>query len=134
MKPYVAITRHVDTPVITLLMSICNVLPDSSLASHMRRANAVPEHSVQALLLALPEHVDNVILNHYPQLRIVSCAFNVPLRVHVEACTQRGIWVTTVMTNRRGVDAELEAARNILDVMSGDIPRGAVNVVLQPAA
>lgn len=33
-----------------------------------------------------------------------------------------------------GAEAELEAARNILDVLGGDTPRGALNEIFQPAA
>jgi hypothetical protein len=38
------------------------------------------------------------------------------------------------MMRHPGAEAELEAARNILDVLGGDTPRGALNEVLQPAA
>jgi len=31
-------------------------------------------------------------------------------------------------------EAQIEAARNILDVFSGDTPRGALNEVLRPVA
>ena len=46
----------------------------------------------------------------------------------------RGIWVTNVMSHWLGKDAEIEAARNILDALSGDTPRGALNDILQTAA
>jgi hypothetical protein len=42
--------------------------------------------------------------------------------------------VTNVATRGLGEDAEIEAARNILDVLGGDTPRGAMNEVLLPAA
>jgi hypothetical protein len=57
-----------------------------------------------------------------------------PEHIDVAACTRRGVWVTNVATKWPGTQAEIEAARNILDVFGGDIPRGAMNEVLQPAA
>lgn len=52
----------------------------------------------------------------------------------IGACTRRGIWVTNVMSRWPGKEAEIEAARNILDVLSGETPRGALNEILPTAA
>lgn len=74
------------------------------------------------------------LLRDCRRLRVVACAFRIPEHIDIAACTRRGIWVTNVMTQLFGAEAELEAALNILDVLSGDTPRGALNEILQPAA
>ena len=65
---------------------------------------------------------------------MVACAYRQPEAVDFHACTKRGIWITNIATQQSGDAAEIEAARNILDVLGGDIPRGAMNDVFLPAA
>lgn len=134
MKPIALITRYVDSTVIDLLTSVCDVMPRVSLTDHSHREIAVLGGCAHALLVATPVRIDDAMLVHCRKLRVISCAFRIPEHVDIAACTRRGIWVTTVLTNRLGAETELEAARNILDVMGGDTPRGALNQVLQPAA
>jgi hypothetical protein len=87
-----------------------------------------------ALLVATPERIDASLIAGCRELRIVACTFHLPEHIDVEACTRRGVWVTNVMSRQLGIDAEIEAARNILDVLSGDTPRSALNQVLLTAA
>lgn len=134
MKPIALITRNVDAGAIDLLASVCDVLPTMSFNKHARHEIVVPGGCAHAWLVATPVSIDDAILRYCRKLRVIACAFRIPEHIDVTACTQRGIWVATVLTNRMGREAELEAARNILDVMSGDIPRGALNEALQPAA
>ncbi len=134
MKPIALITGCVDPAVEELLTSICELLPVLSLSDHPRQEIVVPGGCAQALLAVTPLHIDDAMLRYCRKLRVIACAFRIPEHIDVTACTRRGIWVTTVLTNCMGREAEIEAARNILDVMSGDTPRGALNEVLQPAA
>ena len=90
--------------------------------------------TAHALLAATPERIDDSLLAGCHSLGIVACTFRIPEHIDIAACTRRGIWVTNVMSHWLGKDAEIEAARNILDVLSGDTPRGALNEVLQTAA
>ncbi len=134
MKPLALVTHHVDSAVIDLLCSVCDVTPGFSLDHASRQEWALHGGRAQALLVATPERIDDALLLNCRRLLVVACAFRIPEHVDIAACKRRGIWVTTVMTDRPGRDAQLEAARNILDVLGGDTPRGAVNEVLQPAA
>jgi len=133
MKPIALITRNVDPGAIDLLTSLCDVLPTMSFNKGARHEIVVPGGCAHAWLVAAPVSIDDEILQYCRKLRVIACAFPIPEHIDVTACTRRGIWLTTVLTNRVGREAELEAARNILDVMSGDIPRGALNEVLQSA-
>lgn len=134
MKPYVMVTRPVSPAAIEMLTSVCDILPRVELSRSRRKNFSLIAESTHALLLATPEYVDESLLNKFPQVRAIACTFRMPEHIDVAACTRRGVWVTNVSTKWLGAQAEIEAARNILDVFSGDIPRGAMNDVLQPAA
>lgn len=134
MKPIALITRYVDSAAIDLLTSVCEVMPRVALASHSHQEIALFAGCADALLVATPERIDDALLRDFRRLRVVACAFRIPEHVDIAACTRRGIWVTNVMARHPGAEAEIEAARNILDVLGGDTPRGALNEVLQPAA
>ena len=134
MKPYVMITRPVAPAAIELLTSVCDILPRVDISGGRRGDFSLVANCAHALQLATPERVDDDLLRAFPQLRVIACTFRLPEHIDVAACTRRGIWVTSVATRRAGAEAEIEAARNILDVLGGDIPRGAINDVLQPAA
>ena len=109
-------------------------MPRVALDSHPRQEITLLAGCADALLVATPERIDDALLRDCRRLRVVACAFRIPQHVDIAACTRRGIWVTNVMMRHPGAEAELEAARNILDVLASDAPRGALNEVLQPAA
>ena len=134
MKPNVLITRPVSPSAIELLSSVCDTLPRVPMSSRHHGDFKLIAECTDALLLGTTEHVDDALLRAFPQLRVIACTFRLPEHIDVAACTRRGIWVTNVATRWLGKEAEIEAARNILDVMSGDTPRGAMNEVLQSAA
>ena len=134
MKPIALVTRYIDAAAIDLLASVCEIMPRVSLAHHSRQEIELLSSFAHALLVATPEHIDDAMLRHCRRLRIVACAFRIPEHIDVAACTRRGIWVTTVLSDHLGKEAELEAARNILDVISGDTPRGALNEGVVSAA
>ncbi len=134
MKPYVMITRHVAPAAVELLTSVCDILPRVAIAASQRGDFSLVAASADALLMATPERIDATLLHRFPRLRVIACTYRLPEHIDVSACTRRGVWITNIATRRDGDDAEIEAARNILDVLGGDIPRGAMNDVLQPAA
>lgn len=134
MKPNVILTHYAFPEAINLLSSICNVTAVRARSISAREDLILLARHAHALMLVTPERVDEALLSGCRKLKIVACAFRIPEHVDIAACTRRGIWVTNVLTRNSGSDAELEAARNILDVLSGDTPRGALNGVLQPAA
>lgn len=134
MKPFVMISRPVSTTAVELLTSVCDILPRIDLAAPQRSDFHLVARSADALLLATPERIDDALLNRFPRLRVIACTFRVPEHIDVSACTRRGIWMTNVATRWLGRDAEIEAAQNILDALSGDTPRYAINDILAPAA
>jgi phosphoglycerate dehydrogenase-like enzyme len=134
MKPHVLITRPVSPSAIEMLSSVCDTLPRVAMnRPHQPNFRLIAE-CTDALLLGTTEHVDDALLREFPRLRVIACTFRLPEHIDVAACTRRGIWVTNVATRWLGKEAEIEAARNILDVLSGDVPRGAMNEILQSAA
>ena len=134
MKPNVLLTHYALPEAIDLLSSVCDVTAVRSRSLRARDDLMVLARHAQGLMVVSPETVDEALLAACRKLRIVACAFRLPEHVDVAACTRRGIWVSGVMSRATGRDAEIEAARNILDVMGGDTPRSALNEVLQPAA
>ncbi len=134
MKPLVILTNRIHTDGVELLLTLCDVALVSTRSVHARHEFAAIARNAAAVLTASPEHIDESLLAGCRNLRIVACTFRIPEHIDIQACTARGIWVTTVMSRRHGTEAEIEAARNILDVLSGDTPRGALNQVLQTAA
>lgn len=134
MRPFVMITRPVAPAAIEMLTSVCDILPRLELSNGKRGNYCLVAGCADALLLASPEHINDALLRDFSRLRVIACTFRLPEHIDVAACTRRGIWVTNIATPWPGREAEIEAARNILDVFGGDIPRGAMNEVLQPAA
>ena len=134
MKPLVVMTHRVHADAVEMLLTVCDVaLVNTDSASALQEFKYLARNA-RALLAASPARIDESLLAGCRELCIVACTFHIPEHIDVEACTNRGIWVTNVLPRRLGEDAEIEAARNILDVLSGDTPRGALNHVLQTAA
>lgn len=121
------ISQIVDPSVYSLLRSVCEVEPRRWPRPLRREEVALLSADAKAVLLLSPMLVDESFLHYCGGLRIVACAFAEPEQIDVESCTLRGVWVATTLSNQGGIEAQLEAARNVLDVMSGDVPRGAVN-------
>jgi hypothetical protein len=133
MKPRAVITRRVHACTRDLLSIRAEVVAHAHWEPMPRPelANHIPD--ARALLLFPPDRIDEAMLAMAPQLRVVACAFLLPENIDVAGCTRRGIWVANVAHSRFSggydIEYELEAARNILEVLNGDIPRGAVNQV-----
>jgi phosphoglycerate dehydrogenase-like enzyme len=128
-------TDRVHADAIELLLILCDVaLINLRSTSARRDFNGGLAKNAHALLAASPERIDETLLAGCRALRIVACTFRIPEHIDIETCTSRGIWVTNVLSRRFGKETEIEAARNILDVLSGDTPRGALNQILQTAA
>jgi phosphonate dehydrogenase len=127
-------THRVHPDAVEMLLTVCDIaLVNADSASALQELKYLARDA-HALLTASPARIDDSLLAGCRELRIVACTFRFPEHIDIEACTRRGIWVTNVMTHQLGVAAEIEAARNILDILSGDTPRSALNQVLQTAA
>jgi lactate dehydrogenase-like 2-hydroxyacid dehydrogenase len=133
MKPLVVITGRVHSDAIDLLESVCDVLPINLCRAHARRELALLASETQGLMAVVPERIDDALLRDCPRLRVVACTYRIPEHVDISACTRRGVWVTNVMARWLDKEAEVEAARNILDVLGGDTPRGVLNDISWPA-
>ncbi|MEO7727357.1 MAG: hypothetical protein ABIS45_08895 [Burkholderiales bacterium] len=134
MRPLVVITHRVHADAIELLLTLCDIVPVTARNAGARSEMREFSRHAQALLTAGPERIDEALLAGCTGLRIIACTFRIPEQIDLGACTRRGIWVTNVMSQWLGKEAEIEAARNILDVLSGDTPRGALNEILPTAA
>jgi phosphonate dehydrogenase len=134
MKPLVILTGRVHTVAVELLLTLCDVALLTTRTPQARREFRRVARSAHALLAATPERIDASLLGGCHALRIVACTYRIPEHIDINACTRRGIWVATALSHEQGKVAEIEAARNILDALSGDTPRGALNQILQTAA
>ncbi len=134
MKPLVILTHRVHTDAVELLLTVCDVALVSTHTAYARQEFSDAARYASGMLVATPERIDASLLAECHQLRVLACAFRIPEHIDIAACTRRGIWVTNVMSRWLDKEAEIEAARNILDAISGDTPRGALNEVLSHAA
>jgi phosphonate dehydrogenase len=134
MRPLAVLTHRVHADAIELLLTLCDVALITARTAYTRQEMRGLVSNARALLAATPERIDESFLAGCRGLRIVACTFRIPEHIDIAACTRRGVWVTNVMSGWPDKDAEVEAARNILDVLGGDTPRGALNEVLLTAA
>jgi phosphonate dehydrogenase len=138
MKPQALITRRVQPCTRDLLSVRAEVAVHANWTPMSRSELATGARDAHALLVFPGDRIDEPLLALAPQLRVVACAFRLPENIDVAACTRRGIWVTNVphtpYLSGHEFEYELEAARNVLDVLNGDAPRGAVNQVALAAA
>ncbi len=121
MQPHLVITHPIHHEVIEFLSHVCRVVPNmtqESLLPEELLRRAVKAH---ALMVFSPDVIDEDFLSHCPHLRIVAGTCRGCDNIDVEACTARGIWVTTVVPDLLSIpDAELAVGlaigltRNIL--------------------
>lgn len=108
LQPFrVVITHRVHTEVLELLGRSCEVIanqtPDSlTRAELLRRCR-----DADALLVFMPDHVDEELLRHSARLKVVSGALKGYDNIDVAACTGRGIWVSYVEDLLTGATADL---------------------------
>ena len=134
MNPLVVVTHRIHADAVELLLSLCDVALVTTRTAYARQDLQELARNACALLAATPERIDEAMLGGCHRLRIVACTFRIPEHIDIGACTRRGIWVTNVVSHWLDKEAEVEAARNILDALSGDTPRGALNEILRTAA
>lgn len=83
----------------------------------------------RGLIVFAGDPVGYELLARTPRAQVIACAFRFLEHVDVQACTGRGVWVTVVPRHVSDpLEAELCAARNVIDVLNGDEPRHAVNL------
>ncbi|MDB5812579.1 MAG: hydroxyacid dehydrogenase [Betaproteobacteria bacterium] len=134
MKPLVVLTQRVHADALDLLMTVCDVALASGNGIYARHDLKELARHAHGLVVGSAIRIDESLLSGCNHLQVVACTFRIPEHIDVAACTRRRAWVTNVMTRWLGKEAEIEAARNVLDVISGDTPRSALNDVLARAA
>lgn len=97
MKPKIVITHRVHPEVIEFLTGHqCDVIPNTTVETLSREEILQRSHDADAIMTFMPDSIDAAFLDACPQLRIVGCALKGYDNYDVEACTQRGIWISNV--------------------------------------
>jgi phosphonate dehydrogenase len=107
MKPRVVITHWVHPEVAELLNPQCVLL------SNPTRESLLPEEilrrtkDAQAIMVFMPDRIDEAFLRACPNLKIVSAALKGYDNFDVEACTRHGVWFSIVKESLTVPTAEL---------------------------
>lgn len=121
MKPKAVLTQWVHPEVIDFLGDICEVVPNEGREPLARRELLARAGSAEALMVFMPDKIDDEFLDACPNLRIVAGALKGYDNFDVAACTRRGIWFTnvpdllTVPTAELTVGLILGLARHMLE-------------------
>ncbi len=132
VRPRVVLTHWVHPEVLELLGRECDVVPNPTHDTPPREEVLRRCADAQAVMVFMPDCVDEEFLAAAPQLRIVAAALKGYDNCDVDACTRRGIWFTIVPDLLTTATAELTIAlllglaRHILDgdrlVRGGSFP------------
>ncbi|MFO7595390.1 MAG: phosphonate dehydrogenase [Desulfocurvibacter africanus] len=123
MKPRVVVTHWVHSEVIGYLEELCEVVPNETRQSLPREEILRRVGDADAVMVFMPDSVDEAFLEACPRLRIVGAALKGYDNFDVQACTKRGVWFTivpdllTVPTAELALGLMLGLGRNVL---SGD--------------
>jgi phosphonate dehydrogenase len=112
MKPpsRVVITHRVHEPVTQLLAASCEVISNDTAESWPRNKLLDVAVEAGALLVFMPDKIDEAFLAACPKLRVIAAALKGYDNIDVEACARRGVWVTIVPELLSQATAELALA------------------------
>jgi phosphonate dehydrogenase len=96
MKPKIVLTQWVHPAVIEFLNTACEVIPNLNREPLNREDILARAEKAEAIMVFMPDSIDDAFLNACPNLRIVAGALKGYDNFDVEACTRRGIWFTVV--------------------------------------
>lgn len=119
-RPKVVATYRIHEPVQQLLGRECDVIANDGAASWQPAKLVELARTADALLVFMPDKIDDSFLAQCPRLKIVAAALKGYDNIDVEACTQHGVWVTIVPDLLSSPTAELALAlalgltRNVL--------------------
>ncbi len=139
MQPCLVISQWIHAEVLELLSHsfrlIVNVtrepLPREELLDRSREADA--------LMVFGPDVINRSFVKACPRMKIIAATFEGSQNVDVAACTESGIWFTSIQhdslltpsleptTDELRRLATLEAAACIFEALNGEIPKGAMN-------
>ncbi|HEY6308349.1 MAG TPA: phosphonate dehydrogenase [Candidatus Angelobacter sp.] len=119
----VVITHRVHEQVKKLLARDCEVVANDGLQSWPPGKLLEHASDADALLVFMPDKVDEAFLVQCPRLRVIAAALKGYDNIDVAACTKRGVWVTIVPDLLSQPTAELALALILgltRNVASGD--------------
>ncbi|HEV2963509.1 MAG TPA: phosphonate dehydrogenase [Candidatus Angelobacter sp.] len=95
-RPVVVITHRVHDQVKQLLSAECRVICNDSQESWTPDVLLQQASQADALMVFMPDSVDDHFLSQCPNLKVVAAALKGFDNFDVEACTRRGVWFTIV--------------------------------------
>lgn len=119
----VVITHRVHGDVLDLLRRTCEVVTNQTPDTLGRQELLLRCRDADALLVFMPDHVDEELLQNSPRLKIVAAALKGYDNIDVAACTARGVWVSYVRDLLTAATADLAVGLLIgLDrhILAGD--------------
>ncbi len=120
MKPRVVITHWVHSEVIESLQNTCEVIPNFTRESLPREEILSRARDADALMVFMPDRVDDDFLRDCPRLKIIAGALKGYDNFDVGACNRHRVWFTIVPDLLTAPAAELtiglliSLTRNIL--------------------
>ncbi len=96
MKPRVIVTQRIHREIEELLSPHAELVLNNSLAAWPRAELLRLSHDADALMVFMPDSLDDDFLAACPRLRIIAAALKGFDNFDVEACTRRGIWFSIV--------------------------------------
>lgn len=89
----VVITHRIHDQVQALLAAETEVCVNQSMESWPEEKLLVLASDADALMVFMPDTIDEAFLLQCPRLRVVGAALNGPDNIDVDACSRHGIWV-----------------------------------------
>ena len=129
MAPLIVISYRAHPEVLELISRSCEVGVMSGGSYRM----ALPGGTAHAIMTDGSDLIDHEVLCSYPDLRIISVTSDGYGAIDVQACTDQGVWVAVACTNHGSpvgnvrLALELEAVANIVEALTGRVPKGANN-------
>ena len=109
-RPKVVVTHRTHEPVKRLLAKECELVANDDEESWPRAKLLDSASDAEALLVFMPDQIDQAFLSECPRLKVISGAFKGYDNIDVAACTRRGVWVTIVPDLLSSPTAELALA------------------------
>lgn len=107
MKPKVVITNWVHPEVIELLEYNCDVIANPNKESLSREEILQRAKNAQALMVFMPDTIDEAFLRECPQLKVIGAALKGYDNFDIDACTRCGVWFTIVPSLLSAPTAEI---------------------------
>lgn len=95
-RPRVVVTHRVHEPVKKLLDEQCDVVVNDGVESWPLDKLLNLARAADALLVFMPDKIDDAFLAQCPQLRVIAAALKGYDNIDIASCTRRGVWVTIV--------------------------------------